>query len=123
VPASIVRIPTFVYARAKSYLLTQAQPTAVLSAVMGGRNVELWAGGIIKVQNANTVVTATLAWTDPDTGADSYTWLNAQNLAPGLYNLDVLVIEAQLGSQVTLTVTPGTANNVLFTGSMRGEMP
>jgi hypothetical protein len=102
---------------ANNTALTTTNPTTVLTyAVPAAFNQALEAKLSIDVITAATTVTATLSWTNPNTGAQTFTWENAASLPVGTRLELPVPFLAQAGTTVTLTVTAGTANQVFVTG-------
>jgi hypothetical protein len=120
VAQSMVQLPVWSYGRVKRYLLTTTGATNVLVVPVVGDNLLLEVSGYLRITGAATNVTASVSWTDPDGGADSMTWINAQTLGVGGYNLAPVPLLAAAGSTVTVTVQAGTANQVLVSAEIRG---
>jgi hypothetical protein len=118
---SIIQSPLWSYGRAHRYLLTTTSLTDVLTIPVVDGNVGLLLWGSIVVVVAATVVTAQVQWTDPDGGAQSIVWLNAQTLNPNVYPLSPIGVLAQQGTTVTFQVQAGTANQVRATFAAWGE--
>jgi len=108
------------FGRAYRSLLTSTAATTVLTAQVGGRNRLLVFKGYASSGSATTI-SITVGWTDPDTGADSYTYTTANvGGASGNASFAPLVLFAQAGSTVTVQATAGTANAVRVTCTLEG---
>lgn len=108
------------FGRAYRTLLTTTGSTTVYTAPVGGRNRLLVLTAYASA-TAATTVSLTVNWTDPDTGADSYTFPTA-NIGPGNGGLfATLPFLAAAGSTVTVTATAGAANLVRVSVSARGN--
>ncbi len=70
----------------------------------------------ITVITANTTVTLTVNWTDPNAGNQTYTLENAEYLGVGVRLELPLVLTSAGGTAVTVTATSGTANQVYVSG-------
>ena len=91
-------------------LLSTTTATPVATWTPGGRNSPVMCGGYVSVPAGSaTTLTLTIAWTDPDTGADTYTWVAGTKLT-GNTILPPVTVLAAAGSPVTVTATAGTAN-------------
>ena len=104
-----------VRAHAKRIAITTTIATTILSST--ARKTGLFVAGVsMAVLNAATTLTAQLTYTDPDGGAQTYTWVNAVNEAVGTYPQNVVNICAKGGTTINLVVTAGTANNIIASG-------
>lgn len=68
------------------------------------------------VITAATDLTLTLSWTD-STGSQTYTWVNGTSQAIGSYNVLPVFINS-IASEINITATAGTANQVYISGSI-----
>ena len=71
------------------------------------------------VSTAATVVTLTYSWTD-SSGAQSSTIINAVSEPIGSYAINPFVVTAKSGSPINVTITCGTANQVVASSSIIG---
>lgn len=72
----------------------------------------------LTIATATTTVTLSASWTDPNGGAQTYTWENASSLVVGVRFELPLILAAKAGDAVEVLVTVGTANQVFVTGSI-----
>jgi len=97
-------------------LATTSQATvASLTPTTNGRFVVF---ASITVTTAATTVTLSCSWTDPQAGAQSYTWENATNLPVGVRLELPLLIACQAGTAIQVLATAGTANQVYVTADI-----
>ena len=95
--------------------LTTTSATSILSytpSSQGNYMVMIY----YSVITAATDLTLTLTWTD-STGSQSYTWVNDTSQAVGSYNVLPVFINS-IASEITVTATAGTANQVYVSGSI-----
>jgi hypothetical protein len=110
-----------VLAEANGVLITGTSATTILVFTAPRRGLyEITP--YLEVANAATVVTVTVSWTDPVNGADSYSWYTNQSLGIGDYSLHSFLVRASGGTQITLTITAGTANNVTASAWIEGRV-
>jgi hypothetical protein len=120
VAQSIVPVPAFVWGGATRYLLTTTAATPVAAVPVGGRNLAALVTVYVSVPSGQqTTLTVTVAWTDPDTGADSYAVINGATLTGNTQGLPVPLLAAA-GSLITVTATAGTANVARVTVTVLG---
>jgi hypothetical protein len=120
VAATVTRRPVYQFGRAYRSLLTTTAATTVFTAYTGGRNRLLLFKGYASSTSATTV-SITVSWTDPDTGAASYTYAAVNVAANGTASFTPpQVILAAAGSVVTVQATAGAANAVRVTVSLEG---
>lgn len=101
-----------VVARIRRFLVTSAAtPTPIMGYVPRVTGTyAIWP--IVKVSVAATVVSLAAAWTDPDIGPDTYAWYTNTNVPTGTALQAPILVDAQAGQPITVTVTAGTANQV-----------
>jgi hypothetical protein len=87
-----------------------ASSTLLLSVPIIGRNRLVVIRPYISVVNQAVNITLSAAWTDPDYGPDSYTWLNNQNLSPATYPIVAISVLGEVGSSINITAFASTAN-------------
>jgi hypothetical protein len=107
-----------VLARAKRVLLSTTGATTVLSYT-ARKNTLLSIRPYVVVKNAATVLTLQASFTDPDFGADTYSWYNGVSVPVGVNIQEEIMVLAQGGTTVTITATAGTAGNVTVSASIR----
>lgn len=121
---SIVPVPAYVWGGATRYLLTSTAATTVAAVPVGGRNLAAWVAVYVSIPSGQqTTLTVTVAWTDPDTGADSYAVIAGATLTGNTQALPVPLLAAA-GSTITVTATAGTPNVARVTAVVAGgELP
>jgi uncharacterized membrane protein len=105
-----VSSPVWAWSQTKRLLLTTTAATPILTLSVGGRNLAAVVAAYVSVPaGESTTLTLTVAWTDPDTGADSATLADGVELTTNAQFLPVSLLAAA-GSVLTVTATAGTAN-------------
>ncbi len=105
-------------ARAHRNLLTTTDATTIIS--FSPRKTGLYqVVPYVQVSNAATDLTLTLAWTDPDAGAQTYDWYNTASVPVGVAMQGPRLIVAQGGQVVSITATAGTANNIKISATVQ----
>lgn len=95
-------------------VIASTAATKILTYTPGGTEALRISIGLAIV-TAATMLTATITWTDPNAGAQSYSWYSAQNVSVGTpIQLPVMILAAS-DDQVSINVTAGTANQVFVT--------
>jgi hypothetical protein len=101
-------------------VLVPTTSTALLTVPVVGRNRILTIRPYLSVVTNAANVTLSAAWTDPDFGADTYTWFSAQNLSPGTYPVVALTVLGQVGTTLILTAQASLANTVRLSVDVEG---
>ncbi len=114
------RTPTLV-AVANAVEIANTSANAVMSYTPTG-NVLIRATVSLTVTTATTTVTLSASWTDPNGGAQTYTWENVASVPIGVRLELPIVVAAQASQQVSVNVTAGTANQVYVTGALERLM-
>lgn len=108
--------PLLEVAAADNILLTTTNPTTLLNYVAGpGGSYIVWPW---VSATAATPFQLTVTWTDRVLGAMSYDWYPAGSQVSGGAAQAALKIEPQPGTQITVTATAGTANQVTVSVSI-----
>jgi hypothetical protein len=95
--------------------ITTTVQTTVLTYTPSA-NTSLVVRASLTIITASTTVTLSASWTDPNSGAQTYTWENATSVPVGVRLELPLTILAAAGQPVQVSVTAGTVNQVFVTG-------
>lgn len=102
----------------KDMTLTSTSATTVLSYTPAATG-QFKISGYIRVVNAPTSISVSLSFTSPS-GLQSLNIVPTFTLATGDYPLPATLFEAKNGGNITLSVTSGTANNVIVSAVLEG---
>lgn len=104
-----------IYASASNTELTTTGATSIAAYTPGATgNCLLYA--YYRVVTGTTTVTLTATWTD-ETGAQTYTWVNAVSEPTGSYTVVPLFVHSTAAA-ITITATAGTANQVYVSANI-----
>jgi len=98
--------------------ITTTTATNIITYNNGAQIQGLIAWLTLDVITAATTVTASITWTNPNTGQQTYTWENAASISVGTRVELPVSILVSANSTVTITITAGTANQVFATAGL-----
>lgn len=103
-------------------LITTTSLTTILTYTTGSSNEALEAALNLNVITAATIITATLSWTDPNNGPQTFNWENGGSVPVGSHSYEVYPFTASANTNVYVQITAGTASQVYASSSIEKQV-